>query len=98
MLIKSGIHLKTMLVAIYAKMFITFLFQQFTKTLNRIFYLKRTNENLETCLPVWFEQLKELKHFWGTFNFYMAAIFNETGTQKVLLWIPARFQYFLHLK
>ena len=44
MLIESGIHLKTMLVAIYAKMFITLLFQQFTQTLNRFFYLKRTNE------------------------------------------------------
>ena len=52
MLIESGIHLKTMLVAIYVKIFITFLFQQFTKALNRFFYLKRTNENLETCLAV----------------------------------------------
>ena len=26
------------------------------------------NEGLETCKPVWFEQLNESKQFWGTFT------------------------------
>ena len=44
------------------KYYITFLFRQFTKTLNRFFHLRR-QKNLETCMPVRFEQFKELKHF-----------------------------------
>ena len=40
---------------------ITVLFQQFSKTLNQFFYLSSGNENLETCIPVWFENLKEQK-------------------------------------
>ena len=31
-----------------------------------VFYLPRTNENFKTCIPVWFEQLKELIQFWNT--------------------------------
>ena len=47
--------------------YITVSFRQFTETLISCFYLSAENKNLETCIPVWFEQLKELKQFWGTF-------------------------------
>ena len=40
---------------------------QFTKTLNQVFYLPEKNKNLEIYMPVWLEQLNELKQFWGTF-------------------------------
>ena len=33
-----------------------------------VFYLSGANKNLETCIKIWFEQLKELKQFWGTFT------------------------------
>ena len=48
--------------------YIRFLFRQFAKTLNEFFYLSTANGNFETYMPVWFEQLKELKQFWGTFT------------------------------
>ena len=38
------------------------------ETLNQFFYLSSENENLETCVQVWFEKLKESKQFWGTFT------------------------------
>ena len=50
------------------KYYITFSFQQFTKTLNQFFYLSSAIENFGTGIQVWFEQLKELKQFWGTFT------------------------------
>ena len=37
------------------------------KTLNRLLNLSRTNENLEICMPVLFEQLNETKQFSGNF-------------------------------
>ena len=37
------------------KYYITVLFRQFTKTLNQYFYLSNANENMETCIPLWFE-------------------------------------------
>ena len=45
------------------KYFVTISFRQFTKTLNQFFYLSNANENLDTCIQVWFEQLKELQQF-----------------------------------
>ena len=48
------------------KYYITVSRQQFSKTSNQLFYLSTANENLETCMQVWFEQFKELKQFWGT--------------------------------
>ena len=41
----------------------TILPQQFLKTLNQLFYLSRVNENLETCMPIWFECLNQSKYF-----------------------------------
>ena len=38
---------------------ITALFQQFTEILNQHFHLFTANKNLQTCLPVSFQQLKE---------------------------------------
>ena len=32
------------------------------------FNLSSANTNLKTCIHVWFEQLKELKQFWGIFT------------------------------
>ena len=48
------------------KYYITVSYRQFTKTLNIFFYLSSANENLETYVKVWFEQLKESKQFWDT--------------------------------
>ena len=45
------------------KYFITVSFRQNAKKLNKHFYLSGENQNLETCIPVSFEQLKELKQF-----------------------------------
>ena len=53
------------------KYYITVLFQEFTRTLKQFFftYLGQNQKKLkkkkksETCIPVWFEQLKELNHF-----------------------------------
>ena len=50
------------------KNYITVLFRQFMKTLNQFFYMSRENQNLETWVLVWFEQLKELKQFWDAFT------------------------------
>ena len=47
--------------------YITVLLRQFTKTLNQFFYLSSANKDLETYVPVWFEQFKEQKQFWDTF-------------------------------
>ena len=66
MLIESGILLKNLFVVVYAKYYITVSRQQFAKTSSQLFYLSTANENLETCMQVWFEQFKELKQFWGT--------------------------------
>ena len=41
--------------------YITVLFRQFTKTLNQFFHLSSGNENLETCIPVWFKKLNKQK-------------------------------------
>ena len=59
-LLKAAFFWKTMLVVIYAKIlhhsFITIIYERF----NSIFlYLSCANENWETCIPVWFEQLKK---------------------------------------
>ena len=54
-----------MLVAIYAKIVPL---RQLSKTLYWFFYLSSANENLETGIQVWFEQLKKLKQFWGAFT------------------------------
>ena len=43
------------------KYYIIVSFGQFTKNLKQFFYLPSANENLETYMQVWFEQLKELK-------------------------------------
>ena len=55
--------------------YITVSFGQFTKILNPFFffvclflYLSTANQNLEISMPIWFEQLNKLKHFWGTFS------------------------------
>ena len=45
------------------KCYITILLQQFTKTLNKFLNLCRTNESLEICTPVFFDQLNESKQF-----------------------------------
>ena len=37
-------------------------------------------------------------YYMQPYNFYMIVICNETATQKVSFWNPARFQFFLHLK
>ena len=58
MLIKSGILLKNHVSCL-----------SYAKILHHIFVptiYSRTNWNFETCMPVWFEQKKELKQFWGT--------------------------------
>ena len=41
------------------KYYITVLFRQFTKTSNQLFYISGANENKETCMPPWFEQLEK---------------------------------------
>ena len=43
------------------KYYITVWFRQFVKTLNQFFYLHSAKENVESCIQVSFEQLKELK-------------------------------------
>ena len=50
------------------KYYITVSLRQLTRILNQFFYLSSANENLETYVQVWLEQLKELKQFWGTFT------------------------------
>ena len=61
MLIESGILLKTMLGVIYAEIlyhsFIPTIYGNF-RSVFLFIYLSRANENLETCIPVWFEQSK----------------------------------------
>ena len=52
-----------MLVVRYTKMLYHNSIRQFTETLNQFFYLSWTNGNFETCMPVRFGQLKELKQF-----------------------------------
>ena len=65
-LLKAAFFWKTILVVIYAKIvhpsFISTIYDNFKSV---SFYLSGPNENLETCIPVWYEQLKELKQFWG---------------------------------
>ena len=73
MLIKRGILFeKTMLVVSYSKVlrhtFIPTIYEKFLYYILYLAYIGRTNENLETCMPVWFEQIKELKQSWGTFT------------------------------
>ena len=73
MLIKRGILFeKTMLVVSYSKAlrhtFIPTIYEKFLYYILYLAYIGRTNENLETCMPVWFEQIKELKQSWGTFT------------------------------
>ena len=48
--------------------YVIFLFRQFMETLNQFLHLSRTNCNFEASMTVWFEQLKELKQFWGNFT------------------------------
>ena len=50
-----------MLVVMYAKI----LHHSFIRTIyeNQFCYLSSANKILETCIQVWFEQLKELKQF-----------------------------------
>ena len=69
MLIENDILLKNhdMLVVIHAKILHRSFIRQFAKTLNQFLYLSSANENLENCIQVWFEQLKKLRQFWGTF-------------------------------
>ena len=43
------------------------IFWQFTKSLNQYLYLSKENENMETCIFAWFEQLKEFTQFSDTF-------------------------------
>ena len=47
---------------------ITLLLWQPTETFNLLLYLSRTNGNYETCIPIWFEQLKESTQSWGIFT------------------------------
>ena len=65
---KAAFLWKTMLVVIYAKIldhsFISTIYENYKPV---SFYLSGVNENLETCVQVWFEQLKYLKQFWGAF-------------------------------
>ena len=50
---ESGILLKSHVTCNFMlKYYITISLHQFTKNLNQIFYLSRTNENLEICVPV----------------------------------------------
>ena len=50
---ESGILLKSHVTCNFMlKYYITISLHQFTKNLNQIFYLSRTNENLEICIPV----------------------------------------------
>ena len=90
MLIGSGILLKNMLVVIYSKYYMTVLSRQFAKTWNQIFYLSRANENLETCMLVRFEHLKELKQFWGTFT---GQYFINGHYSKNAKYIPWKLLY-----
>ena len=58
---ESGILLKSHVGCHFmVKNYITISFQQFTKTSNQDFCLARPNENLKTCMPVWFENLNTL--------------------------------------
>ena len=67
-LLKVAFFWKATLVVIYAKMlhysFIPTTYENFQS----VFYSSNANENLETCIEAWFEQLKELKQFWGNFT------------------------------
>ena len=75
MLFKSGIkkkqtkkQKKNMLVVSYIKILHHIFIPTIYENFNQFFYLSRTNGNFETCMPFWFEQLKELKQSWGTFT------------------------------
>ena len=48
------------------KYYTTVSFLQIAKTSNQFFCLCSENENFETCIQAWFEQLQELRQFWGT--------------------------------
>ena len=50
-----------MLVVSYAKTLHHIFISTIYGTFKSVFHLSRTNENFETCMPVWFEQLNELK-------------------------------------
>ena len=45
------------------KYYVTFLFQQFTKTLTHFFYLSSASENLETYIPVYLNNWKNKSNF-----------------------------------
>ena len=49
------------------KYYVTVSLREVMKTSNQLFYLSGANGNLETCIQISFEQLKELKQFWGAF-------------------------------
>ena len=53
-ILKAAFFWKTMLVFML-KYYTTVSFRQFTKSLNHFFYLASANENLGTCIQVWFE-------------------------------------------
>ena len=65
---KAAFFWKTMLVVIHAKILHHFSSTVYENFKLFFFYLSSVNENLETYTQVWFEQLKELKQFWGTFS------------------------------
>ena len=60
--LKAAFFRKTMLVVTYAEILHnSFIPKTYEKFKSVSFYLSSKNENLETCIPVWFEQLRELK-------------------------------------
>ena len=68
---------KTMLLEIYAKM----LHHSFIPTIYRnfksLFYLPSVNENLETCIQVWSEQLKVILRYFPRIVFKQMDIISK---------------------
>ena len=79
MLFERGILLETMLFVNYAKI----LHFSYILTIYEIFksllYLSKENENMETCIFAWFEQLKEFTQFSDTFagQYFNKWIFSQ---------------------
>ena len=92
---------KTILVVIYAKIldisFIPTIYEHF-------FYLSRGNESLEIGIPVWFEQLKELKQLFEVLlldNILINGHFLKNAKYHVrwkLLHVTMEFVHDSHLK
>ena len=60
---KAAFFWKNVLNVSYAKILHHIFIPKIYENFKSVFFLSRTNGNFETCVAVWFEQLKELKQF-----------------------------------